>query len=408
MKTGLDVIKAAILGAESFGFGTGPMIAMGCKYLRICHLNNCATGVATQRDDLINHHFVGEKERVINYFEFIANDVRQHLADLGVNSLEEIIGQTQYLEKINTKDPQYRSINLDELLYKDKNINESFFCTEKNNKPWDKGLLNKKILKDFKSSINEQESNSKTYEISNTDRSVGAKISGYVASKYGEEGLSNPININFSGSAGQSFGCWNANGINLTVNGDANDYVGKGMNGGRIIIKNENSFATNDDNAVLVGNTCLYGATGGELYVGGTAGERFGVRNSGAKAVIEGAGDHCCEYMTGGHITVLGSVGANFGAGMTGGFAYVLDEDRSFFDKCNRGMVNIERITTEDMQPHRKHLKEIIARHYKYTNSPKSKQIHEDFDKFEPHFWLVSPAALNIQDLLKATRSNAA
>ena len=408
MKTGLDVIKAAILGAESFGFGTGPMIAMGCKYLRICHLNNCATGVATQRDDLINHHFVGEKERVINYFEFIANDVRQHLADLGVNSLEEIIGQTQYLEKIDTKDPQYLSINLDELLYKDKNINESFFCTEKNNKPWDKGLLNKKILKDFKASIDDQESYSKTYEIKNTDRSVGAKISGYVASKYGEEGLSNPININFNGSTGQSFGCWNANGINLTVHGDANDYVGKGMNGGRIIIKNENSFATNDDNAVLVGNTCLYGATGGELYVGGTAGERFGVRNSGAKAVIEGAGDHCCEYMTGGHITVLGSVGANFGAGMTGGFAYVLDEDRSFFDKCNRGMVNIERITTEDMQPHRKHLKEIIARHYKYTNSPKSKQIHEDFDKFEPHFWLVSPAALNIQDLLKATRSNAA
>ena len=408
MKTGLDVIKAAILGAESFGFGTGPMIAMGCKYLRICHLNNCATGVATQRDDLINHHFVGEKERVINYFEFIANDVRQHLADLGVNSLEEIIGQTQYLEKIDTKDPHYLSINLDELLYKDNNINESFFCTEKNNKPWDKGLLNKKILKHFKASIDDQESYSKTYEIKNTDRSVGAKISGYVASKYGEEGLSNPININFNGSTGQSFGCWNANGINLTVHGDANDYVGKGMNGGRIIIKNENSFATNDDNAVLVGNTCLYGATGGELYVGGTAGERFGVRNSGAKAVIEGAGDHCCEYMTGGHITVLGSVGANFGAGMTGGFAYVLDEDRSFFDKCNRGMVNIERITTEDMQPHRKHLKEIIARHYKYTNSPKSKQIHEDFDKFEPHFWLVSPAALNIQDLLKATRSNAA
>ena len=408
MKTGLDVIKAAILGAESFGFGTGPMIAMGCKYLRICHLNNCATGVATQRDDLINHHFVGEKERVINYFEFIANDVRQHLADLGVNSLKEIIGQTQYLEKIDTKDSQYRSINLDELLYKDKNINESFFCTEKNNKPWDKGLLNKKMLKDFKVSIDDQESYSKNYEIRNTDRSIGARISGYVASKYGEEGLSNPININFNGSTGQSFGCWNANGINLTVHGDANDYVGKGMNGGRIIIKNENSFATNDDNAVLVGNTCLYGATGGELYVGGTAGERFGVRNSGAKAVIEGAGDHCCEYMTGGHITVLGSVGANFGAGMTGGFAYVLDEDRSFFDKCNRGMVNIERITTEDMQPHRKHLKEIIARHYKYTNSPKSKQIHEDFDKFEPHFWLVSPAALNIQDLLKATRSNAA
>ena len=408
MKTGLDVIKAAILGAESFGFGTGPMIAMGCKYLRICHLNNCATGVATQRDDLINHHFIGEKERVINYFEFIANDVRRHLAFLGVEKLEDIIGQTQYLEKIKTQDLQYQSINLEDLLYKDENISESFFCTENQNKPWDKGVLSKKILKDFKKSIDNNNSLELSYSIKNTDRSVGARVSGYVASKYGEEGLSNPIDINFTGSAGQSFGCWNANGINLSVDGDANDYVGKGMNGGKIIIKNENNYALSDSKTVLVGNTCLYGATGGELYVGGSAGERFGVRNSGAKAVIEGAGDHCCEYMTGGHITVLGPVGANFGAGMTGGFAYVLDEDRSFFDKCNRGMVNIERITTEDMQPHRKHLKEIIERHYRYTNSPKSKQLYEDFDKFEPHFWLVSPAALNIQDLLKATRSNAA
>jgi glutamate synthase (NADPH/NADH) large chain len=180
------------------------------------------------------------------------------------------------------------------------------------------------------------------------------------------------------------------------------------MNGGKIIIKNDNNFALNDSNTVLAGNTCLYGATGGELFVGGRVGERFGVRNSGANAVIEGSGDHCCEYMTGGHITVLGSVGANFGAGMTGGFAYVLDEDRTFFDKCNRSMVNIERITTEDMQPHRKHLKEIIEKHYENTKSPKSKKIFEDFDRFEPHFWLVSPAALNIQDLLKATRSNAA
>ena len=408
MKTGLDVIKAAILGAESFGFGTGPMIAMGCKYLRICHLNNCATGVATQRDDLIKHHFVGEKEKVVNYFEFIADDVRKYLSILGVEKLEDLIGQTQYLEKLNTVDPQYKSIDLSGLLYKDIKTNEPFYCTEKKNKPWDKGLLAKKILNDVRESIDNDKSLSVSYHIKNTDRSIGARVSGYVASQKGEAGLPNSININFDGSAGQSFGCWNASGVNLTINGDANDYVGKGMNGGRIIIKNDSSFALNDINTVLAGNTCLYGATGGELFVGGRVGERFGVRNSGANAVIEGSGDHCCEYMTGGHITVLGSVGANFGAGMTGGFAYVLDEDRSFFDKCNRSMVNIERITTEDMQPHRKHLKEIIEKHYKNTNSPKSKQIFEDFDRFEPHFWLVSPAALNIQDLLKATRSNAA
>ena len=408
MKTGLDVIKAAILGAESFGFGTGPMIAMGCKYLRICHLNNCATGVATQRDDLINHHFVGEKEKVMNYFKFIADDVREHLSNMGISKLEDIIGQTQYLEKVKDLELQFNSIDLKDLLYKDDNLDESFFCKSRKNNPWDKGLLVRKILKKVKPAIDKNESISLDYKISNTDRSVGALISGYVAAKFGESGLKNPININFSGSAGQSFGCWNANGINLVIEGDANDYVGKGMNGGNIVIKNNSNYATTNSDTSLVGNTCLYGATGGNLYVSGRAGERFAVRNSGANAVIEGAGDHCCEYMTGGQVTVLGSVGANFGAGMTGGFAYVLDEERTFFDNCNRGLVNIERITTEDMQSHRKYLKEIIANHYKKTNSVKAKMLMEDFERYEPYFWLVVPAASNIQDLLKATTANAA
>ena len=408
MKTGLDVIKAAILGAESFGFGTGPMIAMGCKYLRICHLNNCATGVATQRDDLINHHFVGEKEKVMNYFKFIADDVREHLSIMGISKLEDIIGQTQYLEKVKDLELQFNSIDLKDLLYKDDNLDESFFCKSRKNNPWDKGLLVRKILKKVKPAIDKNESISLDYKISNTDRSVGALISGYVAAKFGESGLKNPININFSGSAGQSFGCWNANGINLVIEGDANDYVGKGMNGGNIVIKNNSNYATTNSDTSLVGNTCLYGATGGNLYVSGRAGERFAVRNSGANAVIEGAGDHCCEYMTGGQVTVLGSVGANFGAGMTGGFAYVLDEERTFFDNCNRGLVNIERITTEDMQSHRKYLKEIIAKHYKKTNSVKAKMLMEDFERYEPYFWLVVPAASNIQDLLKATTANAA
>lgn len=408
MKTGLDVIKAAILGAESFGFGTGPMIAMGCKYLRICHLNNCATGVATQRDDLINHHFVGEKERVMNYFQYIAEDVRNHLSNMGISKLEDIIGQTQYLEMIKDLDEQYKSIDLSDLLYKDETISEPFFCTEKKNQPWDKGSLVRKIFKQSKTAIDTNSSISLDTKISNTDRSFGALISGYIADKYGETGLTKPITINLEGSAGQSFGCWNASGLVLKIDGDANDYVGKGMNGGKIIVKNDNSYASSENNPPLVGNTCLYGATGGELYVSGRAGERFAVRNSGAKAVIEGAGDHCCEYMTGGHVTVLGSVGANFGAGMTGGFAYVLDEDRTFFDNCNRGLVNLERITTEDMQAHRKHLKEIISRHYNYTNSQKAKELVDDFDRLEPYFWLVLPAASNIHDLLKATTANAA
>ena len=408
MKTGLDVIKAAILGAESFGFGTGPMIAMGCKYLRICHLNNCATGVATQRDDLINHHFVGEKERVMNYFKFIAEDVRNHLSIMGISKLEDIIGQTQYLETIKGLDKQYKSIDLNDLLYKDESLKESYYCTSKKNQPWDKGLLARKALKQVKTAIDNNESIEINTNISNVDRSFGALISGYIADNHGEAGLKQSVTVNLKGSAGQSFGCWNANGLILNIDGDANDYVGKGMNGGRIVVKNSYEYASSENNPSLVGNTCLYGATGGELYVSGRAGERFAVRNSGANAVLEGAGDHCCEYMTGGHVTVLGSVGANFGAGMTGGFAYVLDEDKTFFDNCNRGLVNLERITTEDMQSHRKHLKEIIRRHYKYTNSEKAKDLMDDFDKYEPYFWLVLPAASNIQDLLKATTANAA
>ena len=407
MKTGLDVIKAAMLGAESFGFGTGPMIAMGCKYLRICHLNNCATGVATQRKDLINQHFIGEKERVMNYFNFIASDVRKYLSELGIKKLEDIIGQTEYLYQLEDIEDHLRNIDLSGILYKD-NIKESHYCKVSHNNPWDKAKLSKRILSDVLDNIKTNKKGSYSYIISNTDRSVGANISGEIASRYGEEGLSEKIEIKFTGSAGQSFGCWNANGLNLTINGDANDYVGKGMNGGRIIIKNDSDFIANNRNTILVGNTCLYGATGGEIYVSGSSGERFGVRNSGAKAVIEGAGDHCCEYMTGGHVTVLGNVGVNFAAGMTGGFAYVLDEDRTFFDKCNRGLVGLERITTEEMQPHRRHLKEILNKHLQYTDSIKAKEILDDFDKYEPHFWLVVPAASNIHDLLKATTANAA
>ena len=346
MKTGLDVIKAAILGAESFGFGTGPMISMGCKYLRICHLNNCATGVATQRKDLIDQHFIGEKEKVINYFKFIANDVREHLRKIGVNKLKDIIGQTQFLKQVTDIEDQLKSINLSGLLEKDELNKESYFCTVERNSPWDKGNLSQKIIKQSKNIIDEDKKGTLNFNISNTDRSIGARISGYIAEKFGEEGLSKKLSLKFNGSAGQSFGCWNANNLHLILNGDANDYVGKGMNGGRIIIKNYAKYASNKT-SVLAGNTCLYGATGGELFISGSVGERFAVRNSGASAVVEGAGDHCCEYMTGGHVTVLGSVGLNFGAGMTGGFAYVLDEDRTFFDKCNRGLVNLERISME-------------------------------------------------------------
>ena len=408
LKTGLDVVKAAILGAESFGFGTGPMIAMGCKYLRICHLNNCATGVATQRRDIIDHHYVGEKERVINYFTFIANEVQEILARLGVPDLESIIGQTQYLKDITGNNPSTQNIDLSPILYSDRKSTAPHYCNTSSNDPWDKGNLNSKILQDIKSSISQERSADFYYDISNRDRSVGAQASGLIASLYGEKGLKQKQTLNFKGSAGQSFGVWNAAGLNLKLNGDANDYVGKGMNGGKIVISSSAEYATKDSPTVLVGNTALYGATGGELYVGGCVGERFAVRNSGASAVIEGAGDHCCEYMTGGHVTVLGNVGSNFGAGMTGGFAYVLDTNRRFFDQCNRSLVNLDRIVSEEMESHRKFLKQILARHIKETKSERTRLILDEFDRYAPSFWLVSPAALNIQDLLKATTANAA
>ncbi len=236
---------------------------------------------------------------------------------------------------------------------------------------------------------------------------MGASISGFIAENFGEGGLDNKISLHFNGSAGQSFGCWNIKGLNLKVEGDVNDYLGKGMNGGRIIIKPPKKLEKNLNN-VVVGNTALYGATGGKLFVSGGVGERFAVRNSGATAVIEGAGDHCCEYMTGGQVVILGEVGANFGAGMTGGFSYVLDEKKSFFDKCNRELINLDRILSETMDPHRQNLKLLIKEHYKNTKSLKAKEILEDFERYLPYFWLVSPVALSVNDLLKATTANAA
>ncbi len=408
LKTGLDVIKAAILGAESFGFGTGPMIAMGCKYLRICHLNNCATGVATQRRDIIDHHYVGEKEKVVNYFTFIANEAREILSELGVSSIEEIIGQTKYLRDITQLDPRTKNIDIAPILFTDKKSLSPHFCMTKSNDPWDKAKLNHKIMQKIKEPISKNIKSNFSFKISNRDRSVGAQASGFIASMYGEKGVKQKQVLSFQGSAGQSFGAWNANGLHLKLQGDANDYVGKGMNGGKIVISNNSEYASHKAPTVLAGNTALYGATGGELYVGGSVGERFAVRNSGASAVIEGAGDHCCEYMTGGHVTVLGDVGSNFGAGMTGGFAYVLDVNRRFFDLCNRSLVNLDRIVSEDMESHRKFLKQTIARHIKETKSERAKIILDEFDRYEPSFWLVSPAALNIQDLLKATTASAA
>ncbi|WP_227369014.1 glutamate synthase large subunit [Halomonas sp. M20] len=402
LKTGLDVVKAAILGAESFGFGTAPMVALGCKYLRICHLNNCATGVATQHKYLRDEHFRGTVDMVKHYFRFIAEEVRELMAMLGVRSLTDLIGRTDLLEVLEGDTASQRKLDLTPLLENDHvPADAPQFCQVSRNEPHDPGAKNREVLEALMTAIEEKSGGEFEFNITNCDRSVGARASGEIAKRYGEAGLEEvPIIARFTGVAGQSFGVWNARGLHLYLEGDANDYVGKGMNGGKVVIVPPKSSQFESHKTAIIGNTCLYGATGGKLFAAGTAGERFGVRNSGVHAVIEGAGDHCCEYMTGGVVCVLGDTGVNFGAGMTGGFAYVIDEDRTFVDKYNHELVEIHRVNTEAMEAYRRHLREMIQEYVAETDSARGHEILEDFSDFIRHFWLVKPKAANLRELL--------
>ena len=408
LKTGLDVAKAAIFGADSFGFGTAPMIAMGCKYLRICHLNNCATGVATQQLRLIDEHFAGEVEKVQNFFRFIARETREILASLGYKSLEEIIGKSSLLSLKSDYLTEANALDLSVLQERFRPNKTQSNTIHKNNinQVLTDDSLTKKISEAIKQCISKGKGGSFSFKITNSARSIGAEVAGNIAKKYGSEGLPEKLILNFKGDAGQSFGCWNSKGVDLKLNGLANDYVGKGMNGGKITILKPKTLK--EERSIIAGNTCLFGATGGEFYGNGTVGERFAVRNSGAKAIIEGSGDHCCEYMTGGEVIVLGPVGNNFGAGMTGGFAYVLDEDRSFVDRCNKDLITFNRITSQDMEAHRSYLKDRIAFFIKETNSEVAKKILEDFEKYQNLFWIITPYAENLARIIKNTREEAA
>ncbi|MCG7601433.1 glutamate synthase large subunit [Halomonas sp. McH1-25] len=406
LKTGLDVVKAAILGAESFGFGTAPMVSLGCIYLRICHLNNCATGVATQNDYLRDEHFRGTVDMVKNYFRFVAEEVRELMALLGVRKLTDLIGRTDLLEKIEGETSSQQKLVLDSLLDNDwVPADAPRFCEVKRNMPHDLATKNEEILDVLREAIENKRGGEFTFRISNCDRSVPARVSGEVAKRYGEPGLEDaPVTLRLTGVAGQSFGVWNARGINLYLEGDANDYVGKGMNGGKIVITPPQGSRFESHKTAIIGNTCLYGATGGKLFAAGTAGERFAVRNSGAHAVIEGAGDHCCEYMTGGLVCVLGDTGLNFGAGMTGGFAYVLDQDRTFVDRYNHELVEIHRVNTEAMEAYRRHLREVIQEYVAETQSARGQEILSNFSDYIRHFWLVKPKAASLNSLLAESR----
>lgn len=389
LKTGWDIVMAALMGAEEYGFGSIAMIAEGCIMARVCHTNQCPVGVATQQERL-RQRFSGVPGDVVNFFYFVAEEVRSILAKLGYRSLNELIGRGDLLTyRQSVQLTKTKSLVLDCLT----NLPDV-----KTNRDWlhhgdthsNGAVLDDEILADnaVTSAIANQTSVTKEITIINTDRSVGARIAGVIAKQYGDYGFKGQLNLNFKGVAGQSFGAFNIQGMNLHLEGEANDYVGKGINGGEIVIipPSEASYEASEN--VIIGNTCLYGATGGSLYANGRGGERFAVRNSNATAVIEGAGDHCCEYMTGGLIVVLGSVGRNVGAGMTGGLGYFLDEEDNFEPKVNLEIVKIQRICTAEGEAQ---LKELITIHVNKTGSKKGQLILDNWANYLPKFWQIVP-----------------
>lgn len=389
LKTGRDVIIMALLGAEEFGFATAALIVLGCVMMRKCHLNTCPTGVATQNPEL-RKRFSGKAENLITFFRFLAEDVREHLAEMGFRKLDDIIGRCDLLER----DPQVnhwktKNIDLTSLLrIPDEARVNPVYCTEPNvNKVGE--VLDLSLLDEAEEAISDKSPVMIYRSIRNTDRATGAMLSGRIAERYGSSGLpEGTIKCRFTGSAGQSFGAFLTAGIEFYLEGETNDYLGKGLSGGRIIVKPPPGSLFEADRNTIIGNTVLYGATGGEAFISGVAGERFAVRNSGAVAVVEGTGNHCCEYMTGGRVVVLGKTGSNFAAGMSGGMAYVFDEDGDFDYYCNMGMVELSLVEdNRDIDE----LTSLISDHYRYTGSKKAKMILDDPVKFIPKFIKVTP-----------------
>jgi len=386
LRTGKDIILSALMGAEEFGFGTVAMIATGCVMARICHTNNCPVGVATQRQDLRNR-YPGIPADLVNFFIFIAQEVREILASIGYSSLKDIIGLSQLLSSDYSQITKTKNLSLDVLLNNSRTSHILSFHNKvhSNGQVLDDYLLNDCNLLD---SINSQQDFSKPLNIKNTDRCVGARISGIIAKKYGQKNFKANLQFDFQGTAGQSFGAFICNGMHLNLTGEANDYVGKGMNGGEIIIASYPENKRHASEYVIIGNTCLYGATGGYLFVNGQAGERFAVRNSAANAVVEGVGDHACEYMTGGIVIVLGKSGRNIGAGMTGGLAYFLDESNDLFSKINSEIIHLQRLVTKEAE---EQLLSTIELYEIKTKSIKARQVLNNWKYYLPMFWQVIP-----------------
>jgi glutamate synthase (NADPH/NADH) large chain len=378
------------------------MVALGCKNLRICHLNNCATGVATQREDLRRDHYQGTVDKVVNFFRFLAEETREWMAKLGVRSIEELVGRVDLLEPLAGITTRQRLLDLSPLLHTDERLaKKPRHCIITRNQPFDRGPLAEQMVSEIMPAIEAKSGGTFTYTLGNCDRSIGARLSGEIAKRWGNQGMADkPIKLKLTGIAGQSFGAWNVGGLEMYLSGDANDYVGKGMAGGKIVLRPPHRSTFESQLTSIMGNTCLYGATGGRIYASGRAGERFAVRNSGALAVVEGVGDHGCEYMTGGLVTVLGPTGTNFGAGMTGGFAYVLDQDNSFVDRYNHELVEIQRVHSGYMEEYRNHLHQVIEEFCRETNSDWGWRLLDDFPDFIGKFWLVKPKAADLSSLL--------
>ncbi|GHT75726.1 glutamate synthase [Bacteroidia bacterium] len=387
LKTGKDIVIASLLGAEEYGFATSALIVLGCVMMRKCHLNTCPVGVATQ-DERLRARFKGKYEYLVHYFTFLAEEVREHLAQMGFRSMDEIIGRSDLIEikqaDVNPKVQKLDFVKITQFIDNGNDIR----CSKKQDHKID-NVLDREIIRKTKPAIEKSLPVEMNVTIGNTDRAVGAMLSGEIAKRYGNSGLQdNTITVGFKGSAGQSFGAFLAAGISFYLEGEANDYLGKGLSGGRIALIPPKTADFTPENNIIGGNTLLYGATSGEVYINGQVGERFCVRNSGAIAVVEGVGDHCCEYMTGGRTVVLGTTGKNFAAGMSGGLAYVLDLKGNFDYFCNMEMVELTLIEdrSDSLELHR-----LISQHYHYTQSPLAKSILENWDDYLKHFIKITP-----------------
>ena len=387
LKTGRDIILMAMLGAEEFGFATSALIVLGCVMMRKCHQNTCPVGVATQNEEL-RKRFRGRSEYLVNFFTFLAQEVREYLAEIGVERLDDIIGRTDLIvRKPDDGIRKHQLISFDKLLARVDNEAAIRHVTDQQH-----GIDHVKdveMLHAAAEAVENQKEISLEYTIANTDRACGAMLSGVIAAKYGEKGLpEHTLNVKFKGSAGQSFGAFLVPGVNFKLEGEANDYLGKGLSGGRIAVLPPVRSNFEAEKNTIAGNTLLYGATSGEVYINGRAGERFAVRNSGATAVVEGVGDHCCEYMTGGRVVVLGQTGRNFAAGMSGGVAYVWNRDGNFDYFCNMEMVELSLI---EEASYRKELHELICQHYLYTGSKLARTMLDDWPRYADQFIQVVP-----------------